>query len=143
MHEQPTLADYDIVLWKIKPSDIDDRLQIGRHHEFIHMCGGETWEKPDYPDRKYWADWYESHKGIVLATLGVTTYPGKIAPLLIISVFLIPNITQKGLELRQRACCFGVGLKRCSGIALTSGSWTIMLARSSVMKNAAFAGMEY
>ena len=35
MHEQPTLADYDIVLWKIKPSDIDDRLQIGRHHEFI------------------------------------------------------------------------------------------------------------
>ena len=70
MHEQPTLADYDIVLWKIKPSDIDDRLQIGRHHEFIYMCGGETWEKPDYPDRKYWADWYESHKGIVLATLG-------------------------------------------------------------------------
>ena len=50
MHEQPTLADYDIVLWKIKPSDIDDRLQIGRHHEFIYMCGGETWEKPDYPD---------------------------------------------------------------------------------------------
>ena len=62
MHELPILVGHDIVLRKIKPSDIDDRLQIGRHHESIHMCGGETLGKPDYPDRKYWADWYESHK---------------------------------------------------------------------------------
>lgn len=64
MCKQPALAGREILLRKIKPSDIDDRLRIGRHHEFIHMCGGETLPQPEFPDRKYWSDWYESHKDV-------------------------------------------------------------------------------
>ena len=64
MCKQPALVGREILLRKIKPSDIDDQLRIGRHHEFIHMCGGEPLPQPDFPDRKYWSDWYESHKDV-------------------------------------------------------------------------------
>lgn len=58
----PTIKGERIILRKIKPSDIDDRLAIGRHHEFVHMCGGETIAETEYPNRATWEKWYENQK---------------------------------------------------------------------------------
>lgn len=58
----PVLTGPGILLRQIRESDIDDRLRIGRHHEFIHMCGGETLPVPEYPPRAVWEGWYEAVK---------------------------------------------------------------------------------
>lgn len=62
MKTVPTIQGAQIKLRKIQESDIDDRLAIGRHHEFVHMCGGETLSKPEYPSRDTWVDWYTNTK---------------------------------------------------------------------------------
>jgi len=58
MPDIPTLTSGSITLRKIRESDIDDRLAIGCHHEFVHMCGGKTLLSPEYPERSYWEEWY-------------------------------------------------------------------------------------
>ena len=58
----PTIIGNQIILRDIKESDIDDRLAIGRHHEFIHMCGGSAMPEPEYPDRDAWVNWYNWYK---------------------------------------------------------------------------------
>ena len=62
MSETPTILGKQVLLRKIRESDIDDRLIIGRQHEFIHMCGGESLPAPEFPDRTVWENWYNSHK---------------------------------------------------------------------------------
>lgn len=62
METVPTLRGAQVILRKIREGDIDDRLAIGRHHEFVHMCGGETLPQPEYPERRVWEAWYESQK---------------------------------------------------------------------------------
>lgn len=62
MPEIPSIQGTKILLRKIRESDIDDRLVIGRQHEFIHMCGGESLPEPEFPDRSVWKQWYESFK---------------------------------------------------------------------------------
>ena len=56
----PTLMQGPVTLRKIQESDIEDRLRIGSHHEFVHMCGGESLPAPEYPSRKAWEEWYET-----------------------------------------------------------------------------------
>lgn len=58
----PELTDYNVLLRGSKPSDIDDRFQCGRHHEFVHMCGGASLKVPEYPPRSVWERWYENQK---------------------------------------------------------------------------------
>ena len=58
----PELTYRNVLLRNAKPSDIDDRLKCGRHHEFVHMCGGNSLKKPEYPRRSVWEDWYEHQK---------------------------------------------------------------------------------
>lgn len=58
----PVIAGNRIILRKIRESDIDDRFIIGRHHEFVHMCGGESLQEPEYPERDEWVNWYDSTK---------------------------------------------------------------------------------
>ncbi len=58
MSEIPTLTSSTVTLRKIRESDIDDRLAIGCHHEFVHMCGGKSMSAPDFPERSFWEDWY-------------------------------------------------------------------------------------
>lgn len=58
----PTLSAAQITLRKIKKSDIDDRLAIGRHNEFVHMCGGDSLAAPEYPARSVWENWYNHMK---------------------------------------------------------------------------------
>lgn len=60
--EVPVLKGEHIILRKIKESDIDERFRIGRHNEFVHMCGGESISESQYPDRTVWEDWYEYNK---------------------------------------------------------------------------------
>lgn len=62
MSRVPKIKGKNIILRKIKESDIDDRFTIGRHHEFIHMCGGESIAQTEYPNREVWVDWYERQK---------------------------------------------------------------------------------
>ncbi len=62
MSEVPTIIGEKIVLRKIAPKDIEDRYRIGRHHEFVHMCGGESLKTPEYPDKSVWEDWYHRKK---------------------------------------------------------------------------------
>ena len=62
MNTVPTLTDEKIILRPIRECDIDDRFRVGRHHEFIHMCGGESLSEPEFPDRQVWVDWYNSAK---------------------------------------------------------------------------------
>lgn len=57
----PTIQGSCFVLRQIRESDIDDRFIIGRHHDFIHMCGGESLPAPEFPDRSVWEGWYASH----------------------------------------------------------------------------------
>lgn len=58
MPDISTLISGVVTLRKIRESDIDDRFAIGRHHEFSHMCGGESMSVPDFPERSFWEDWY-------------------------------------------------------------------------------------
>ena len=58
----PLLGGEKVLLRPARESDIDDRLAIGRHHEFIHMCGGEALPAPEYPERSVWEAWYQSIK---------------------------------------------------------------------------------
>ena len=58
----PTLIGKSIILRKIRESDIDDRTAVGRHHEFVHMCGGESLAEPEYPLRDVWVNWYTQNK---------------------------------------------------------------------------------
>ena len=62
METVPTIQGTQITLRKIQRKDVDDRLVLGRHHEFIHMCGGETLTEPEYPNRDTWVNWYNSAK---------------------------------------------------------------------------------
>jgi len=62
MSKIPTIKCESVILRKIKPSDIEDRFAIGRQHEFIHMCGGETLPQTEYPKREVWVNWYERKK---------------------------------------------------------------------------------
>ena len=62
METVPTIQGKQITLRKIQEKDVDDRLVLGRHHEFIHMCGGETLTEPEYPNRDTWVNWYNSAK---------------------------------------------------------------------------------
>lgn len=59
--EMPTIKGKHSILRKMRESDIDDRFVIGRHHEFIHMCGGESLPEPEYPDKSVWKAWYDSN----------------------------------------------------------------------------------
>lgn len=67
MPEIPLIQGKQTLLRKIRESDIDDRLMIGRQHEFIHMCGGESLPATEYPDRAYWENWYNSNKNEALS----------------------------------------------------------------------------
>lgn len=58
MYEVPIIKGENVILRKIKEHDIDDRVIIGRHHEFVHMCGGETLSTTEYPERGEWVNWY-------------------------------------------------------------------------------------
>ena len=58
MPDIKTLTGKTITLRAVRESDIDDRYAIGRHHEFVHMCGGESLKKPEHPDRSVWENWY-------------------------------------------------------------------------------------
>lgn len=58
MSDIPTLTGGGITLRKIRESDIDDRLAVGRHHEFAHMCGANSMSAPDFPERSFWENWY-------------------------------------------------------------------------------------
>ena len=58
----PLLRGEKVLLRPVRESDIDDRLAIGRHHEFVHMCGGEALSSPEYPERAVWEAWYQSSK---------------------------------------------------------------------------------
>lgn len=49
-----------LILRKVKESDINDRYYIGRHSEYEHMCGGSTFENPQYPNLDFWKGWYEN-----------------------------------------------------------------------------------
>lgn len=69
------LEDGDIILRKVKESDIDDRLRIGIHNEFVHMCGGVSLENTEYPERSVWEKWYENQKNELCAF--VIEYDGK------------------------------------------------------------------
>ena len=59
---QPQLQGKQVLLRSVRKSDIDDRTAIGRHHEFVHMCGGESLPAPEFPDRKVWENWYVEQK---------------------------------------------------------------------------------
>jgi len=54
-----TLKGEFIVLRSIKPSDIDDRLDVGRPNEFKYMCGGNRTEIEEFPLREEWETWYQ------------------------------------------------------------------------------------
>lgn len=56
----PVLKGETVILRAIIESDIDDRLKIGRHNEFVHMCGGDSFIGTQYPDRSVWESWYEN-----------------------------------------------------------------------------------
>jgi len=58
----PEIKGTNVILREIRETDIDDRAAIGRHNEFVHMCGGERMEKAQYPERSYYLDWYENYK---------------------------------------------------------------------------------
>jgi len=58
----PVIKGQQVILREVKESDIDDRFAIGRHSEFEHMCGGDSFEKPQYPDRSVWIGWYNRQK---------------------------------------------------------------------------------
>lgn len=59
----PVLYGKRIILRDVRESDIDDRLRIGRHHEFVHNCGGDTMPAPSYPERAVWERWFSGfHK---------------------------------------------------------------------------------
>ncbi len=60
MNDIPTIQENNIILRKIKLSDIEDRVKIGRHREFVHMCGGEDFEGIQFPNRETWEKWYEN-----------------------------------------------------------------------------------
>lgn len=62
MEPVPTIKGVRVTLRKVKEEDIEDRLAIGRHHEFVHMCGGNTLAEPEYPGREIWEAWYKSCK---------------------------------------------------------------------------------
>lgn len=62
MSETPAIQGKQVLLRRIRESDIDDRLIIGRHHEFVHMCGGESLPAPEFPDRTVWENWYNRCK---------------------------------------------------------------------------------
>lgn len=62
MVEIPAMQGKQVLLRSIKESDIDDRLSIGRNHEFVHMCGGESLLAPEFPDRAVWESWYDRCK---------------------------------------------------------------------------------
>ncbi|HBT64359.1 MAG TPA: GNAT family N-acetyltransferase [Ruminococcaceae bacterium] len=62
MNSVPEILGKDLILRRIQLSDIEDRFKIGRHHEFVHMCGGESLLKPEFPDKSVWVNWYESNK---------------------------------------------------------------------------------
>lgn len=59
---QPQLQGKQVLLRSVRKSDIDDRTAIGRHHEFVHMCGGESLPAPEFPDREVWENWYLDQK---------------------------------------------------------------------------------
>ena len=63
MKTVPTITGEKITLRKIRETDIDDRLTIGRHNEFVHMCGGDSLATPEYPKRSVWENWYNRVKG--------------------------------------------------------------------------------
>jgi len=58
----PIIKGQLIILRQIKESDIDDRVRIGRHNEFVHMCGGDSFAGPQYPGRSFWENWYNKQK---------------------------------------------------------------------------------
>ncbi len=58
----PELYGKTIKLRAIKESDIDDRFNIGRHNEFVHMCGGNSFSNTEYPERSVWESWYKKQK---------------------------------------------------------------------------------
>lgn len=62
MSEIQTIVGSTVTLRAIKESDIDDRLAIGKHNEFSHMCGGNSLHTPQYPNRSRWEEWYRTHK---------------------------------------------------------------------------------
>lgn len=62
MIKTPVIHGKQVLLRRIRESDIDDRLIIGRQHEFIHMCGGESLPSPEFPDRAVWENWYDRKK---------------------------------------------------------------------------------
>ena len=58
----PVLKGERVSLRTIMASDIEDRLKMGRHNEFVHMCGGDSFIEAEYPDRAAWESWYENQK---------------------------------------------------------------------------------
>jgi [ribosomal protein S5]-alanine N-acetyltransferase len=56
----PTIIGDEIILRKIKESDIVDRIAIGRHSEFVKMCGGEHFEGVQQFDRSTMENWYKA-----------------------------------------------------------------------------------
>lgn len=60
MVQIPKIQGDTILLRRIRKKDIDDRFEIGRHNEFVHMCGGEKLDSPQYPSRETWVNWYNN-----------------------------------------------------------------------------------
>jgi len=51
-----------VLLRKPKRSDIADRQAIGRHSEFVRMCGGSMEEPVSFPPRTYWRKGYRGFR---------------------------------------------------------------------------------
>lgn len=62
--EIPTIQGQQVLLRKIEAGDVDDRLRIGRHHAFVHMCGGNSMPQPEHPGRTAWENWYAHNKNL-------------------------------------------------------------------------------
>ena len=56
----PVLAGMRVTLRPWRESDKDDRKAVGRHAEFVHMCGGEASEVQPFTDDEL-DEWYASH----------------------------------------------------------------------------------
>jgi len=58
----PVLIGDRVTLRRIKHSDITDRQRIGRHSEFVRMCGGDSFGAAQFPPRRSWYGWYRKFR---------------------------------------------------------------------------------
>lgn len=61
MFDVPTITGENIVLRRIKESDIDDRRVFGRPDEFMYMCGGNRQTNTGILEPEDLQNWYQKH----------------------------------------------------------------------------------